>query len=113
MLIAAIILFIIAALFGLIILTAVLQDRPGHKMVVYLHGIIAATALILVIIYMILNVASPTLTVGLTLLILGALGGLTLFIIDMKGGTIPKWVAVLHPLIAVTGLVALIIYVLP
>lgn len=113
MLITAIILFIIAALFGLIILTAVLQDKPSHKKVVYLHGMIVATALLLVIIYMFFNASSPLLIVGLTLLILGALGGLTLFIIDMRGGTIPKLLAVLHPLVAVAGLVALIIYVLP
>ncbi len=114
MLIAAIILFIIAALFGLIILTGLLQDRPSHKKVVFLHGIIAASALLLVIVYMFLNAAvSPLLITSLILFLLAALGGLTLFIIDMRGGVIPKLLAVLHPLIALAGLVSLVIYVLP
>jgi len=62
---------------------------------------------------MLLNSAPLILIISLTLLILGALGGLTLFIIDVRGGTIPKLVAVLHPLVAISGLIALIIYVLP
>ncbi|BCA97075.1 hypothetical protein TUM19329_34360 [Legionella antarctica] len=113
MLIAAIILFIIAALFGLIILTALLQETPSHKKVVYLHGITAVAALLLVIIYMLLNPVSVLLITSLTLFILAALGGLTLFIIDMREGAIPKLLIVLHPLLALAGLVSLVIYVLP
>lgn len=113
MLIAAIILFIIALLLGLIILTAVLQDRPSNKTAVYLHGITVGVALLCVIIYMFIVESSPLLISSLILFILAALGGLTLFTIDIKNRPIPKMLAVLHPVIAVAGLVVLIIYVLP
>ena len=113
MLVSAIVLFVIAALFGLILLTAILQDRQTNKHARLLHGAFAATALVLVIIYFLINGSSPLLIASLSLLILAALGGLTLSTIDMKGKKIPKLLAVLHPVLALIGVIVLIIYVLP
>lgn len=113
MLIAAIILFLIAALFGLVILIAILEDRPSHKRVVLLHGVLAGSAIFLMIMYLFMAGSSPLLITSLVLFILAALGGLTLVTLDMKKKSIPKLLAVLHPVIAIAGLVALIIYVLP
>src|SRR5438552_322639 len=45
----AIVLFIIAAMFGLVILTAILRDRPTPKPFVIIHGPLAATAIVLFI----------------------------------------------------------------
>jgi hypothetical protein len=56
--------------------------------------------------------ASPLLLTSIILFILAALGGLTLFTIDMKHKPIPKFLALLHPLLAVIGLIVLIIYAL-
>jgi hypothetical protein len=112
MLVTAIVLFIVAAVFGLIILTAILRNQPTPKPVVFIHGPIAATALLLVIIYMVTKGASPLLITSIVLFILAALGGLTLFTIDMSKRPIPKLLAMLHPLVAVAGLIVLIIYVL-
>jgi hypothetical protein len=113
MLICAIILFIIAAVFGLIILAALLEDRATSKRVVLLHGVFAATAIMLILIYMFLNSFSTTLIASLILFIIAVLGGLTLVTLDMKKRTVPKLLAVLHPVIAIAGLIVLIIYVLP
>lgn len=112
MLISAIVLFIIAAIFGLIILTSILKNKPTPKPIVFIHGPLAAIALILVISYMVIQGASPLLITSVVLFVLAALGGLTLFTIDMRNKPIPKLLAMLHPLIAVAGLIVLIIYVL-
>lgn len=112
MLIAAIILFIIAAIFGLIVLTAILKDKPTPKAAVFTHGPIAAIALIIVIIYAVMGHMHPLLITSIVLFVLAALGGLTLFTIDMRKKTIPKLLAILHPILAVIALITLIVYVL-
>lgn len=112
MLVAAIILFIIAAMFGLIILTAILKDRPTPKPVVFTHGPIAATGLILLLIYLYYGPKDTLLITSVVLFILAALGGLTLFTIDMTNRRIPKLMAVGHPIVAVIALITLIAYVL-
>src|SRR5262245_15156761 len=112
MLITAIMLFLIAAIFGLIILTAILKNQPTPKSIVFTHGPIAALALILVIIYSIRGHTEPLLITSIVLFILAALGGLTLFTIDMRNKPIPKLLAVIHPIVAVIALISLIIYVL-
>lgn len=112
MLMIAIVLFIIAAIFGLIILTAILRDEPTPKPVVFTHGPIAATGLILVLVYLYYGPKDPLLISSVVLFIIAALGGLTLFTIDMTNRRIPKLLAIGHPILAVLGLVTLIIYVL-
>ena len=112
MLIIAILLFAIAAIFGLIILTAILQDRPTPKPAVFAHGPIAATGLILVLFYLYYGPKDSLLITSAVLFILAALGGLTLFSIDMTNRRIPKLMAVGHPILAVIALATLIIYVL-
>ncbi|AUH72041.1 Uncharacterised protein [Legionella sainthelensi] len=115
MLLLAIALFIAAAVCGLILLTAILQDKPVNKAAKNLHGIFAAVGIILVLVYVFIFMPSrsPLLVTSSILLVLAALGGLTLFILGMKKKKIPKLAAVIHPLIAFAGLLALIIYVLP
>ena len=56
---------------------------------------------------------SPLLVVSLVLLTLAALGGLTLVILAQKKIYAPKIVIVLHPLVAIAGLFALVIHILP
>lgn len=113
MLLSAIFLFVVVAIFGLIILISILEDRPIPKPAVFLHGSIAAIALLLVIIYMLMTGSPPLLITSLVLFIVAALMGLTLATIDIRNRTLLKLLAVIHPLIAVAGLISLIIYVLP
>jgi hypothetical protein len=113
MLLFAVALFLIAATFGLAILTAILQDKPTNKIVLYLHGSLATVAILLMIGYLLMFGGALLLIVSLILFILAALGGLTLFVLDMKKKPIPKLLAVLHPLVALAGLITLVIYILP
>lgn len=112
MLIVSIVLFLIAAIFGLIILTSILKNQPTPKKAVFTHGPIAATALIIAIIYAAMGHADPLLITIIALFALAALGGLTLFTIDMTNRPIPKLFAVMHPILAVIALVLLIVYVM-
>lgn len=104
-------LFVLAAFMGLIVLIEILCDRPTPKGVVYTHGIFAGIGLLLLILFMVYHQGTnPILSV--TILILAALGGVALFTIDIRKKPIPKWLALLHPLIAIIGLITLIAYAL-
>ncbi len=109
---AAIILFCIAAIFGLVILTAILRNKPTPKLFVLIHGPLAATALVLVIIDVVKGHTEALLIASLVILIIAALGGFFLYTLDSLKKQIPKPLAILHPLIALSGLVVLIIYAL-
>lgn len=109
----AIALFIIGAIFGLIVLTAILRDRPTPKPVVVFHGLFVATGLVLVLIAVLTGQWDKLLMASLGLFVLAALGGFTLLFNDLSKKPIPKWLAIGHPLVAAAGLICLIVYVLP
>ena len=105
-------LFIIAAMFGLFILFAVLQDRPTPKGAVFTHGPLAAAALIIVLYYIFTgNYSDGLLITSAVIFVLAAAGGLTMFTFDMMGKPIPKVIAIIHPIAAATALIMLIVYV--
>lgn len=107
MLTTAIILFAIAAVFGLILLTAILRSKETPKPVVYLHGLFAAIGLVLLIIYS-MNPDAKSVAISLVLFIIAAIGGFILFGRDMTKKPGPKWLAVVHALAAVTSFVILL-----
>ncbi len=111
MLIIAIILFLIAAGFGLVVLVSILQDKSTPKAFVFTHGAFAVTALLIVIYYTLMHLNSAP-TVSLIIFVIAALGGLTLFVLDMMGKKLPKSLALLHPIIAVIAVLTLAIFVL-
>lgn len=113
MLITAVILFMLAAMFGLGALTAILTNKPTPKLVVFMHGLFALSALLCVIIYMFIGKAQPLLISSLVLFILAALGGLTLFTLDMREKPIPKLLVIFHPLLAFIAFLLLVVYILP
>ena|SRR3990167_4030543 len=112
MLVTAIILFILAALLGLLIVKAIFKNKSTPKRVVLMHGSFAGIALLLVIIYVITGHTSPLIITSLVLFIVAALGGLTMLTIDLSKKPIPKSFAIFHPLIAIIALTTLIIYLL-
>ena len=115
MLIVAIFLLLVAVTLGLGVLPQILQERRPNKTIRALHGLFAATGLILVYVHVFAFMVSfsPLLVVSLVLLTLAALGGLTLVILAQKKIYAPKIVIVLHPLVAIAGLFALVIHILP
>src|SRR5688500_12888648 len=109
MIYASIILFAIAALLGVIILVKWLNKKEASRTVVYLHGLGAAVALVLLVLFAVQNPDNYPL-LSLVLFVLAALGGFYMFIRDLKKKYSPMGVAFLHALLAVGGFLALLIF---
>jgi hypothetical protein len=110
MLTISVIIFAVAAIFGLLNLIAVLGNKQTSKPIVYTHGILAA-ALILLIIFTINSTAgSPV--VSLVLFIIVALVGFFLFARDISKRTVPKAVALTHGIVAVISFIILLIFLI-
>jgi hypothetical protein len=101
-------LFALGALIGMYLLSLVLQKKETPKVVAFIHGAFVATALVLLIYYTTQNGPGPT--EAIVLFIVAALGGATLIIRDLMGKSLPKWLAVGHGLVAVTGFIFLLVY---
>ncbi|HET6245170.1 MAG: hypothetical protein H0V01_06460 [Bacteroidetes bacterium] len=108
MIYTAIALFALAAILGMVLLTFVLQGKETPKGIVFSHGPLAAAGIILLIIYSFKQGPGPIEATVLFLIAAG--GGIIMFIKDMTGKTIPKWLGIVHGLIAVTGFIYLIIF---
>lgn len=108
MLLTTVILFALAAVLGVVLITKVLKEQETPKAVVYSHGAAAAIALVLLIIaYM--NQGESLLMISILIFVVAALGGFVMFGRDITNKPIPKWLAVVHALAAVTGFVLLLI----
>lgn len=110
-LLIAILFFLIAAGLGLVVLMSILQNTPTPKVFVYTHGGFALLGLGIIVYYTIIHTRHAPLT-SLILFLIAALGGLILFVIDMQGKSIPKWLALIHPVMALIALLALVIFLL-
>src|SRR5215213_6773731 len=102
MLYAAIALFAVAAILGILIFKNWLTSAKTSRGVVYAHGIIAATALILLLVVVFQNGISALRT-SVILFIIAALGGIYMFVRDLRGKFSPMWLATVHALLAVAG----------
>jgi len=109
MLLVSIIVFALAAVFGLLNLLAILKNRTTSKPVVFTHGILAAAALVLLIVFVI-NSSGSSPVISLVLFIVVALVGFYLFFRDMSHKPGPKGVALIHGLVAVISFILLIIF---
>jgi hypothetical protein len=110
MLLTAIILFALAAVFGLILLTSVLKNQKTSKPAVYIHGLLAASGLAIVAYYVIKNADNAPL-LSLIIFLVAAAGGFIMFGRDMTNKSIPKGLAFIHAGAAVIGLLLLILFV--
>lgn len=108
MLLTTIILFALAAVLGAVLITKVLKDEETPKGVVYSHGAAAAIALVLLIIAYI-NQGDTLMMTSLLIFVVAALGGFVMFSRDISDRNIPKWLAVVHALAAVTAFVLLLL----
>lgn len=108
MIYTAIALFALAAILGMVLLTFVLQGKETPKGVVFTHGPLAAAGLVLLIIYAFQQ--SPGPVEAIVLFAIAATGGIILVVRDLSGKAIPKWLAVIHGLTAVTGFVFLLVF---
>jgi hypothetical protein len=102
-------LFAAAALAGVYLITLVLTHKETPKAITLIHGLFAATALVLLAIYTFRERPAPV--ESLVLFVLAASGGFVLVYKDFTGRKIPKWLAVVHGLTAVTGFIFLIMFI--
>lgn len=111
MLAFAIGLFIIAAIFGSVILKAILKNKRTPSLMSLMHGSFAFGALLIVITYVASGHTSPLLITSMVLFILAALGGFTLLTFDLSKKPIPRALALGHPALAIIALTLLVVYV--
>ena len=105
---ATITIFGLAAIVGMYLLSLILRTKSTPKAVSALHGLLAGTALILLIVYTLGNKPGPWPSV--IIFTIAALGGLVLIYRDLTGKTIPKWLGITHGLTAILGFVLLILF---
>jgi hypothetical protein len=111
MLYTAIALFSGAAALGLYLLTFVWQKKETPKGIAILHGLFAASALVLLIVYAATSAHLPLpLALAIALFVTAALGGFVLISRDLAGKSMPAWLALLHGLLAVSGFILLLVY---
>lgn len=108
MLLTAIGFFALAVILGMILISYVLTNRNTPKGIAFTHGPIAAVGIILLIGYAFFHHPSPW--ISIILFILAAFGGFLLIYRDITGKSVPKWLAILHGLTAITGFVLLLIF---
>ncbi|HTZ21437.1 MAG TPA: hypothetical protein VMC06_11210 [Opitutaceae bacterium] len=109
MLISTIVLFVLAALLGLTAAFRIIQKKPTVKGVAVAHGALGAAGLVALILYAVKN-PHGLLTIAIVLLVVAALGGLVIFVNDLRGKAGPLPLVVIHALAAVTA-VALVLVV--
>ena len=100
--------FSVAALLGFYLLVHVLRKKETPKSLVIAHGVLAASALFMLIFHLVKTGADIVQIV--VLFILAALAGLVLFVRDMSGKSLPKGLAFIHALLALTGFAFLLVY---
>ena len=102
-------LFALGAVIGMYLLALVIQEKKRPTAVAVIHGIFVAAALVLLIFY---NMQNPGLLDSIVLFIIAALGGLVLFVKDITGKPVPRWLAMVHAVVAVAGFVVLLAHTL-
>ena len=105
-----IVLFLTAALFGFHLLKHVLKNAPTPKGSLLFHSIFAAAGLA-ILIYHVWEGERGHLMTALMFLIVAALGGFVMGFTDLiLKKNPPKALAILHPILAVTGVIFLLLH---
>ncbi len=111
MLITSIVLFALAAVSGVTILIPLLTGKPIIKPVSVIHGIFAASALIILIIFSI-NYNDDFPILSIILFVAAAIGGFILFVRDLNNKQGPKVLALIHAAAAVIAFLILFVFAL-
>ena len=111
MIYTAIALFALSAILGLTILIKWLTKKEASKAVIWSHGLVAATALVILVVYALQNPDNYP-QVSLILFVVAAIGGFYMFFRDLNKKNSPLSIAFIHALLAVGGFVMLLFYAL-
>lgn len=109
MLITSIVLFALAAVSGVTILIPLLTGKPIVRLVAVTHGIFAASALIILVIFSI-NYSDDFPILTIILFVVAAIGGLILFVRDLNNKPGPKTLALIHAAVAVIAFLILLVF---
>lgn len=108
MLIAAIVLFGIAALAGFTMAAMHFRNRTTPRaLLAAFHGLFAASGLV-VLILAVIKAASTPARAALGILVLAALGGFTLVSFHVRGRKLPDGLVIGHALLGIAGFATLI-----
>lgn len=108
MLVVTLVLFVLAAVLGLVVALQIFKKRPTSKAVAVSHGAAAAAGLIVLILHAAKN-PTKLLTTAIVLLVIAALGGAVVFINDLKGKAGPVGLVVVHVLVALSAVVLVLV----
>jgi hypothetical protein len=111
MLYATIVVFVLAAVMGLLILKSWLTGEKTSRTIIYAHGIFAALGLALLIVHYFQN-GAKALQAAIILFVLGALVGFYMFFREIKGKMSPVWMAIVHGLVGVAGVVLILLMII-
>lgn len=104
MIFVSMIAFILAAMFGLFMLFYVLGGNRPPRMLSLTHGTFAVIGLVLLLVS---AFYISEFRIAAIIILLAALGGIYMFSFDLRQLQIPKKVAVIHGLAAITGFLVL------
>lgn len=110
MLYVSIIAFALAAVFGVTILLKWAGNSDAPRVVVYSHGLLAATGLILLLIAA-LNNKDNAPVVSIVLFLIAAIAGFYMFFTDLVKKKRSLITGVVHGIVAVIGFVLLLLFV--
>jgi hypothetical protein len=95
-----------AAIFGMYMLSLILGSKATPTAAVIAHGFFAFLALVVLLVYVTAHPPGPW--ASLTVFVIAALGGLTMFYRYITGKTVPKWLAIGHGFTAIVGFTLLL-----
>jgi hypothetical protein len=105
--ITIILLFAVAALFGISLIIPVLGGKMPARGLVFAHGGIAAIALVMLLLRF-FNQPGSVPKWSVIFFVVAALGGFILFAIDLRKKTVPKSLALVHASVAVIAFLILL-----
>jgi len=109
MIYTAIALFALSAILGLTILIKWLTKKEASKAVIWSHGLVAATALVILVVYAIQHPDNYP-QISLILFVIAAIGGFYMFFRGLNKKNSPLSVAFIHALLALGGFAMLLFY---
>jgi len=98
-------LFALGAIIGMYLFTLILKDKAVPRSQSFMHGLFVLIALVLLVMYTHQNTPGPI--ESLVLFAIAAAGGIVLIYKDITGKRVPKWLALVQGMMALSGFVFL------
>ena len=105
--ITIILLFAVAAVFGIVLIIPVLQGKTPSRALVFTHGGIAASALVMLLLRY-FNEPGTVPQWSVILFVVAALGGFVLLASHLRKNSVPKPLALVHAAAAVVAFLILL-----